>query len=524
MGKLQDNLYINEEKTPQEQLQAEFCPPLDSSLVEAIWNDTFDYTISHDILTTLAEQAEYTLDEQDHYFENASSSGCDESTTATTLSATLSAIQLEPNTEEENIQFLLTCFPTLDLDELKQALNEHDNDVERATDHLLFREFMQDDEDECMDISKLKHKQDQDSQAFFTNMEQEKKSKHNKKHKNKQKILPSTTAEGDDEKRLSLSVEKLRRYFPKISTTTIQHIVKQYNGAILPSVKCIMEKEPDAEPESQIRDWDSLKAVVQVKAALETVMVEQTEDTIYRVAVATVIQEEQKSVEHMIQIAIDYFLSSSNSKEMPDWTVVPQKPKIVLKQQQQQPKNKKELPVIPDYLLLNNQHEYTEDDPFYCRERANDLILERNELYRKAAASFRRSKNKGPGETGVAYFYSDSARKLDEQAKGWNMRAAKATVRQQRIKHNDDHLLDFHGLTVAEARVLLVEGITQWWSRSEMQSSRQSIQPLIIVTGAGNHSQGQSKLLPMTLKYLKSQGWIYMMPNQGRIIVKGLAK
>jgi DNA-nicking Smr family endonuclease len=41
-----------------------------------------------------------------------------------------------------------------------------------------------------------------------------------------------------------------------------------------------------------------------------------------------------------------------------------------------------------------------------------------------------------------------------------------------RIKHNDDHLLDFHGLTVAEARVMLVEGITQWWSRSEMQSSK----------------------------------------------------
>lgn len=377
----------------------------------------------------MAEQAEHTLDEQEGYFDQTSSSGCDESTTATTLSVTLSATQYEPSTEEENIQFLLTCFPTLALDDLKQALTEQENDLERATDILLNRDLIQQDNDDYFNLSKLKQREDQNDQEFFTKMEQQK-----KKNKKSKKVQQQKTPMGselddkeDDEKRVALAVTKMSHYFPQINQKMMQQVAKQYNGAILPSVKRIMEKEPTAEPESHFRDWDSIKALMQVKTSLETVMVEQTDDAIYRVAVAAVIQEEQRSVEHMTQVAIDFFLS----KAKPEWTFLePQRKPLVIKQPE--PKTKSELPAIPDYLHLDNQQDYMDDDPIYCREKASDLMEERNELYRKAAASFRRSKNKGPGETGIAYFYSDSARKLDEQAKTWNMRAAKATIRQER--------------------------------------------------------------------------------------------
>lgn len=109
-----------------------------------------------------------------------------------------------------------------------------------------------------------------------------------------------------------------------------------------------------------------------------------------------------------------------------------------------------------------------------------------------------------------------------------------------RLRQNDDHLLDLHGLTIAEARVVLMEGVTQWWSRSQMQSgninlyrlisvlifctiARRLIQPLRIITGVGKHSEyGESKLLPMTMKFLRSEGWLFETPNPGCIMVKGI--
>ncbi|PHZ15293.1 uncharacterized protein RHIMIDRAFT_272001 [Rhizopus microsporus ATCC 52813] len=56
-----------------------------------------------------------------------------------------------------------------------------------------------------------------------------------------------------------------------------------------------------------------------------------------------------------------------------------------------------------------------------------------------------------------------------------------------------------------------------------MQSARRLIQPLRIVTGVGKHSEyGESKLLPMTQKFLRSEGWMFETPNPGCILVKGI--
>jgi hypothetical protein len=38
-----------------------------------------------------------------------------------------------------------------------------------------------------------------------------------------------------------------------------------------------------------------------------------------------------------------------------------------------------------------------------------------------------------------------------------------------RLSTKNDHLLDLHGLTVNEAETLVREGLTQWWSRSQIQ-------------------------------------------------------
>ena len=100
---------------------------------------------------------------------------------------------------------------------------------------------------------------------------------------------------------------------------------------------------------------------------------------------------------------------------------------------------------------------------------ALELLLERNEFFRKAAASYQRSKNKTEGEGGVAFYYAEEARKLDAKARELNMRAAKAFVHKKQMQQNDEYLLDLHGLTVAEAQVIIQEAVTQWWSRSQIQ-------------------------------------------------------
>lgn len=93
-----------------------------------------------------------------------------------------------------------------------------------------------------------------------------------------------------------------------------------------------------------------------------------------------------------------------------------------------------------------------------------------------------------------------------------------------RLNQNDDHLLDLHGLTIAEAVELVREGVNQWWSRSTMRAGRTKIKPLTIVTGLGRHSDhGQSRLYPAVLGLLTREGWKVDAFSRGSLLVTGLA-
>ncbi|KAF9580251.1 hypothetical protein BGW38_003173, partial [Lunasporangiospora selenospora] len=71
-----------------------------------------------------------------------------------------------------------------------------------------------------------------------------------------------------------------------------------------------------------------------------------------------------------------------------------------------------------------------EDDPVWCRQRAQEVLNQRNELFRKAAKAYKETKGKGVGMGGIAAFYADEGKKLDVQGKQWHMRAARAVVQQ----------------------------------------------------------------------------------------------
>ncbi|KAI8334163.1 hypothetical protein EDC96DRAFT_525509 [Choanephora cucurbitarum] len=569
MGRLQDNQYnaprnsksqkqkktqntqqIKQDRARDEaKLQATFCPPLDPSLIQAIWNDSFNYDQSFEVLTALAKEADQTLDQQELSLDNLDL----EDTTTTTSSSDQS--------EDDNIEFLLTCFPTISLPDLIDALKTAENDVEKATDVLLNREFISQKEHDESLMAEQEHNRD----ALYRGKPNQKAYRTKKKNPtqpiwssgqlptvkstqgntsnpgafstNMRKIMEQQQNEEDEDilrgelasvpfnfwHQYDSTVKLLQHYFPQLSEMVIAGAVQHCRGNMIASVKSLMEKHPQEKPEHQLK-WSAIKELDHVKQELEAIMVDRSAQDIARVALGVIIQSEgqNRSLDQLVQTGVEHFLSFDVNQLALEARL---KKMAAESEHIRAQQKKKEMPVIPEYLLINNQQNYQEDDPEECRDMAMQLILERNELFRKAAAAYRAAKNKGPGEGGIAFFYSDEARQLDTQAKDWNMRAARATVRRQRLRQNDDHLLDLHGLTVAEAQVLVSEGVTQWYSRSQMQSARLQFRPLKIVTGVGKHSKyGESKLLPTTLKILRQGDWQYDMPHPGCIYVKGVKK
>ncbi|KAF9344815.1 hypothetical protein BGX26_003859, partial [Mortierella sp. AD094] len=111
---------------------------------------------------------------------------------------------------------------------------------------------------------------------------------------------------------------------------------------------------------------------------------------------------------------------------------------------------------FPNTLLdsANSELYNNDDDPVWCRQRAHEVLEQRNELFRKAAQAYQAAKGKGGGMSGIAAYYADEGKKLDAQGKRWHMRAARAVVQHHRHENNDPNLVDLHGLTVVEAQTV----------------------------------------------------------------------
>ncbi|KAI8098667.1 uncharacterized protein BX664DRAFT_288278 [Halteromyces radiatus] len=572
MGKLQDNQYnafgknkkqtktdLNKEK---DLLYQQFCPPLDSSLIEAIWLDTYDYAQSLNILRELAKEADaslnaaelevqsnmdnfedqldlMTIHETDSNNNNKTlSSQISNSTThlstpsGTTSIDSSSYDTSSQDTMDDDLDFLARCFPNMDLQQLKNVLLSQGSDVERATDVLLNNAYFESD-----DYSNSTRQEDNDD-ILYHGIQKKKKpgrrgnNKENKKgkqtlwtsrymeplHNNNKNDDGPTTIPFNYWHQYDDTIGKICQVFPSLSRSNIHGCVQRCKGNTIASVVMLMTKIPQAQP---VLHWQLATNLDQVEQGMAVILVDRTAEQIRRIAIGVVIQyQNDHDVNQMVQQGIEFALTYEKQQQ----DLASRMAKL-----SQTPSTTTtttigdDMPVIPEYLLMTNQQTYTEDDPELCRAMAMDLILTRNELFQKASAAYRAGKNKKTGEQGVAFFYSDEARQLDTKAREWNMRAARAYVRNKRLKQNDDHLLDLHGLTVNEAQTLVKEGLTQWWSRSQIQMARRKIQPLQIVTGTGTHSEyGQARLLPSIQKLLRTEGWLFDSPHPGCFLVKGV--
>ncbi|KAG2219688.1 hypothetical protein INT45_001860, partial [Circinella minor] len=441
---------------------------------------------------------------------------------------------------QQNLEFLMVCFPNVDRQALLTVLQEQDNNIERATDILLNDVFLESDLPPAKNSTSSLNGDDEElSYREALRLDQIEKRKAKKKADKKDKgviwstgNLPyaSTTDQYLDEdnsaaattttanawKQYDGHVKNIRKAFPATAPSTILGCVKTCRGNVIAAVRELMRKDTRLKP---MFHWTTMSELEQLEHALKKIIVDRPPEEIYRIATGVIISERsdttKPTVEKMTQIGCDFALTFDREQQ----ELAERMALLKLKKFNAVP----DLPAVPEYLLIDNADTYSEDDPMTCREKASDLIMERNNLYRKAAEAYRRTKNKGPGEGGVAFYYSDEARQLDTQAKNWNLKAARALVRKERLREQDDHLVDLHGLTVAEAKILIQEGVNQWWSRSQMQIGRKGIKPLKIVTGVGRHSEyGESKLLPSALKLLKKEGWRIETPYPGCILVKGI--
>ncbi|KAI9310443.1 hypothetical protein BX666DRAFT_1832280, partial [Dichotomocladium elegans] len=497
-----------------------FCPPLEESLARAILSDVNDYEAAHAILAELAAEARIATQEDIQQSDDNEATGSDD------------------------IDFLQACFPTLSLEKLSETLSTQNNDLEKTTDVLLNATYLANDFQDSDSVG-----EDNDKGG----MDQRSRRNKQKKKKKTTTIFASghlpyqrTDDEEDDEcdqlatvpfnywHQYDSHVAEITRFLPTVARSRALGAIQRCRGNLIAAVRDLMIQEPKPR---RAMDMSQLRELEKLQEGLSAVLTDRSDDVIKQIAFGVMInyywQQKQGVIEPAQQLPIDWMVSEgvefalNFDKQQEE---LEERLKLQEAQRALMASKANEMPAVPEYLLVDNFGTYVDDDPEVCRSMAMQLIMERNLLFMKAAEAYRRKKNAGPGEAGIAFYYSDEAsnfklkaRKLDSKARAWNMRAARALVRSHRINTKDDHLLDLHGLTIEEAKILVREGVTQWWSRSQIQLARRAIRPLKIITGVGKHSAyGEARLMPSVIKFLKNEGWRIEIPRPGCILVKGV--
>ncbi|KAF7313302.1 Smr domain-containing protein [Mycena chlorophos] len=136
------------------------------------------------------------------------------------------------------------------------------------------------------------------------------------------------------------------------------------------------------------------------------------------------------------------------------------------------------------------------------QRRVGEAVRKRDELLREAARMWQRGKGNKKGRGGeVALYFAERAREYQEIARREALDGARDLVQSKRYSSRNHDTVDLHGLTTAEAVVIVNEILEEKiWTPDK---------PLKIITGRGSHSAGNiSVLKPAVRKSLEENGWI----------------
>ncbi|KAJ7623753.1 hypothetical protein FB45DRAFT_926650 [Roridomyces roridus] len=146
------------------------------------------------------------------------------------------------------------------------------------------------------------------------------------------------------------------------------------------------------------------------------------------------------------------------------------------------------------------------------RRRVGESMRKRDEMLKEAARMWQKGNKRTRGGE-VAFYFAERAREFQEMAKREALDAARIMVENKRFSGREHDTVDLHGVTAAEAVVLVNEILGEkTWTPEK---------PLKIITGRGAHSANQvSVLKPAVKKALSEDGWI-VGTWDGGLLVRG---
>ncbi|TFY54024.1 hypothetical protein EVJ58_g9104 [Rhodofomes roseus] len=142
--------------------------------------------------------------------------------------------------------------------------------------------------------------------------------------------------------------------------------------------------------------------------------------------------------------------------------------------------------------------------------RMHELMVQRQDMLRQAGRAWQKGNAKTHGGE-VAFYYAERARDLQQQARREKLSVAKEMVQAKRMSSTYGDAVDLHGTTVAEA-VAIVKDVLR-------ESGSTQVKPLRIITGRGTHStNGVGVLGPAVKSALEEDGWMVRRWDGGLVV------
>ncbi|KAJ1974823.1 hypothetical protein H4R34_004573 [Dimargaris verticillata] len=120
-----------------------------------------------------------------------------------------------------------------------------------------------------------------------------------------------------------------------------------------------------------------------------------------------------------------------------------------------------------------NQSNLTTDvwDLGHYQSMHQHYLTKRNEAFNKAIHAFQCRKQLGRN-SGTAFYYSQEGHRLDQFVKLWAARTARATVESHRSRNNETYCVDLHGVSCEHAIAIVEDELDQWFRRVPRKSGK----------------------------------------------------
>lgn len=547
-----------------DELEAEFCPPLDSSLFAAIFGDFEDapegLVVLRETLNALVAGIEVDVSE----FPNGSA--FDTNSDSQLLSANTS----NSDALGSPLAFLRAAFPDFPIQVLQEALDNASSQqptlhMEAIVEELLSSELLAQLDSEALDsenspsgtkperataIPRKKGKAARKQESIILGDVRQRQLATKSSDRNQtEQVDPWTQLSSIAEYLSTLlrcSVPSLLSTFHSPDHPTAFHAVAAYLESMPPSK--ITEEEVDhllismsemMANEEEEEEWDAQwarKCIHATNARLSDAI------DLYEVLMKL---EELGPIQHLP--APDQSPTTSVIPSPKPWSTTKIQAKIEnrprankFKYPAPKPENKTDWQVVKKRVpKASPLHPHAEFIPSYrnfkavpawtVREATDDVQKnraieqswydKRAEALRKASQHWQRSQG-GYGHQ-IAGYYAEEANKYLRESRVAAVEAARALVVRNRAQskmmgYNTHNCVDLHGMKREEALVIVKEALV---ARAALKDASQREEPIRFITGKGNHSAGQkSVLLPALMNMFKSEGWTFREIEAGLVV------